>query len=98
MTDQERLNLIRLEENIQKLIGLASTLRKDNDLLRQRLADCEEQLRISMKQRTAAETRNEMLLVAGALAGDENGVKYAKSRIDELIKEVDRCISLIKTE
>lgn len=98
MTNQERLNLIKLEDNINKMMNLIRHLEEEKSLLNQRLVECENSLEVWKKRYQEAERLNKMLQTAQTLSGDMSGVANAKAHIKELIKEVDKCIALIKTE
>ena len=39
--------------------------------------------------------KNELLKMAGSLAGDESQVSEAKLKINELVREIDKCIALL---
>lgn len=98
MTDRERWSLAKLSENIQKLKAMVIALEGENASLRQTLNDREQQLADAARLHSEVEDKNRKLLVARSLMGDAEGMQQAKVRLGALIKEVEKCISLIKTE
>lgn len=95
MPDQslEELNLLnkKLDELLLRYIGLRNEneeLKKINGELRIELSEKEEQI-LLLKE------RNERTKISGALLGSGENAVEAKKKINELVREIDRCVALL---
>lgn len=70
-------------------------LSEHKDSLEQRMQGLEEKLRASQAENDRLSEELERMQMSQALSntGQDNGV--AKRRIDEMVKEIDRCIALL---
>lgn len=98
MTDREQLNLLRLDGNIRKLMGLVRAQQDEIESLRKTILCQENQLKEFDELLKIAETKNRTLLTAKALSAEDKEVKDAKARLAKLIRDVDKCIALLETE
>lgn len=72
----------------KKLLTENSTLKNDISSLKATINQKEEQL-IKLKK------ENEVLSIAKTLSGDGGSNKEVKLKINELVREIDKCISLL---
>ncbi len=79
-------DLIELcEERKRKILELESLLTKKDEALQQALGQIRE-----------LTTKCDNLLTARVVSVSENDVKNAKMRLSKLVREVDKCIALLK--
>lgn len=88
--------LENLHRNFEKLIALYEASRDENISLRSRLetaeADCG-----ALKERIAElERQIDNLKLAEAFLIPADGTGQARQKVDTLIKEIDKCISLLE--
>jgi len=81
------------------LLQLCEALQEENDLLRMEV----EALRVASERSRQLEERTGTMLVARSLAGSDEGLAKAnekkldtKQKIDDFVREIDRCIGLLK--
>ena len=89
----EELNLLnkKLDELLDRYNDLKiqnSELKIENEDLRQKLQENIEKIRI-------LETRYERVKLSGALTGGGENATEAKRKINELVREIDRCVALL---
>ena len=84
-----------VRQNISQLIALYEAERERSRGLEQQREDLESRLAASQKQIVQLEEQMEILKLRGAFGGGKNTA--AKETIDSLIKEIDKCISLLKS-
>ena len=85
-----------IQKNFESLIALYESEREANIGLRSRLAACEASNETCRKQITELERQVENLKLAEAFLTPTGSSDSAKERIDRLIKEIDKCISLLE--
>lgn len=96
MTEREVSHLINsLQSKVEKLIIQHKKskedmrqLRDENDFLRNQLTDKKEKLK-------ELEERNKVLKLAKSLGGDEGKTTELKLKINEMVREIDKCIALV---
>jgi chromosome segregation ATPase len=95
MSDQglEELTLLnkKLEELFEKYNDLRiknKDLTKENDTLKRYLQERDEKVK-------ELEIKYERIKISGALMGEGEGAVEAKQKINELVREIDRCVALL---
>lgn len=89
--------LASLKQNFEKLIALYETEKKKSADLELRLQESEKAADAYKKQIIELERQIENLKLAEAFnAPREGSARGAKEKIDQLIKEIDKCISLLE--
>jgi chromosome segregation ATPase len=95
MSDQglEELTLLnnKLEELFERYDDLRTknrALTKENDTLKRYLQERDEKVK-------ELEIKYERIKISGALMGDGEGAVEAKQKINELVREIDRCVALL---
>ena len=85
-----------IQQNFERIIALYEGEREANAGLRSRLAASEASNDTYRKQITELERQVENLRLAEAFLTPTGSSDEAKERIDRLIKEIDKCISLLE--
>ena len=94
MTETETLTA-ELRSKVQKLINLHERLQKDHEKLRQEDAKLQEQSESLMHQVKDLEEKNKVLKMAQNISGSDQNSRDMKLKINEYIREIDRCLALI---
>lgn len=85
-----------LHKNFERLIALYEGAREENESLRARLAESEAAGEAFRKQIAELERQVENLKLAEAFLAPADGSPEARHKVDKLIKEIDKCISLLE--
>ena len=85
-----------IQKNFERLIALYETEKETCEGLRTKLAQSEASNDAYRKQITELEKQIENLRLAEAFLTPSGNAEGAKERIDKLIKEINRCISLLE--
>ena len=95
MSDQglEELTLLnnKLDKLFERYDGLRTKnrdLTKENDTLKRYIQERNEKIK-------ELEIKYERIKISGALMGDGEVAIVAKQRINELVREIDRCVALL---
>ena len=88
--------LEEIQKNFERVIALYEGEREANAGLRARLAESETANESYRKQITELERQIENLRLAEAFLTPTGSSDAAKDRINKLIKEIDKCISLLE--
>jgi hypothetical protein len=92
----ENDELVRvLRSNIQNLINLYKKEREENTQLSEKNSEFSEKLRIKEKECAELELKYNTLRMAKMLVGKEDDALQAKSRVNGIVREIDRCIALL---
>lgn len=81
----------KLDELLNRYIELRTEckeLRHGNEILKGRIKDREEQIK-------ELEIKYERVKISGALLGEGENAMEAKKKITELVREIDRCVTLL---
>lgn len=100
MTEEESLELERLEVNARRLVGIISDLGGTLQKLRADLRSREEEISILRSELQLARQQEATHSLASALQGldSERSRDDARALLDEIISEVDRCIRQLSAE
>ena len=85
-----------IKKNIERLIALYEAEKVENGKLRSRIAQQDAALGAYKEQITGLEEQIETLKLSQAFIAGGNSTSAAKDKIDRMIKEIDRCISLLE--
>lgn len=88
--------LEEIRGNIKKLISLYEDVKAENVKLREDLQISREREESQRKQIDELEKQVDNLKLIGAFTADENNNDAAKQKIDKLIRDIDKCISLLE--
>lgn len=89
MTPEEEIILKRFETRVRQLILQYQDVKQENELLRQQVNTLKQDLENSQKDYTN-------LKMARMIDISDQDMKDAKGRLSKLIREIDKCIALLK--
>jgi chromosome segregation ATPase len=89
----ERLERIRRQ--VEGLLAERARLQRELDQARQRIWELEQALDLSKNERFELEETNKMLKLAKVLKPESSDKKAMKLKINELVREIDRCIDIL---
>jgi len=81
-----------LEDKLEKLLETFKFLRDENEFLRQKLAELENQLVESKQQLETKEKDFQLLKIAKTIEGSNESTRETKLKINALIRDIDKCI------
>jgi archaellum component FlaC len=84
-----------LKEGLNKIQRNMNRLKQDNDQLRKKLSDAETALKEKSEKLSDLEREYERLKLAKALVSKSGDKAEMKFRVNELVKEIDKCIALL---
>lgn len=96
--NQNEQNFMRLEQGVRRLATAYKDIIKEKETLEKEVEALNKKLSVMQTEAVAMKSDNDRLKVASALLGDENHRRLMKVRVNRLIKELDHCISQIKTD
>lgn len=85
-----------IKSRIEKLIARYEAVRAENERLHAELETCKAENDSYRKQMTELGQEIDTLKLTEAFMAGGNTPSIAKERIDKIIKEIDRCISLLE--
>ena len=88
--------LEQVKQNIKRLIAAYEAEKMERTRLQSALDQAMTQNETYRKQITELERQIDNLKLAEALKADGNGSEEAKKKINSLMKEIDRCITLME--
>jgi predicted nucleic acid-binding Zn-ribbon protein len=95
MTGQGYEELIILNRKLDELFNRYNNLRSELGNLR----NVNEELKVDLHERDARikelELKYERVKLSGALLGEGENATEAKRKINELVREIDRCVALL---
>ena len=96
MTNQGQDILTKLEARIRQLIRQDENLREQIRNLESQIAQRDEHAKELVRQREEAEADYANLKVARMLELSDSDTRSARQRLNHLVREVDKCIALLK--
>lgn len=96
MTNQGQDILTKLEARIRQLIRQDENLREQIRNLESQIAQRDEYAKELVRQREEAEANYANLKVARMLELSDSDTRSARQRLNHLVREVDKCIALLK--
>ena len=96
MTDEGKQLLNTFETRLRHLIYLHEQQRRENAELKRQIAEQEETRRKMQADYDELNRRYNDLKTATAISLDGSDVKETKQRLTKLVREVDKCIALLK--
>lgn len=87
--------IVRLEEKIDLLIERYRAEKEDNNMLRGQISQLSDQLNHSSVTYSTLEDEFDKLKMAKTLEASTEDVKQTKLRINQIVREIDKCIALL---
>lgn len=88
--------LEEIKANIERLIAAYESVKVENAALRTEVSQYKEQIEDHRKHISELEKQIDNLKLTGAFLGRDGNRAEARAKIEKMIKEIDRCISLIE--
>ncbi len=95
MNEEYNRLILRMKENIQKLILLYTKEKEKNKELSKEVKHISNELNIYINKNKEVEKKYENLKLAKALDGINGEDKEAKLKLNKIIREIDNCIALL---
>jgi chromosome segregation ATPase len=95
MSDQGYEELTLLNKKLEDLFERYNNLRTKNVELKNENESIKHLLQERNDKIKELETKYERIKISGALMGDGGSAVEAKKKINELVREIDRCVALL---
>ena len=95
MTERETLLLREFKERLDQMIGLHQKMKAERQILKEEKMRLEEQVNLLTISNQDLSKKVEDLKFAKSLAGGNEDSHEAKIKINRLVREIDKCISLL---
>ena len=95
MSDQGYEELTLLNKKLEELFERYNNLRTKNVELKSENESIKNLLQERNEKIKELETKYERIKISGALVGEGENAAEAKKKINELVREIDRCVALI---
>ncbi len=87
--------LKQLGNKVEKLVNLHEQLLDENKRLKLIQNQLTEEINRCHRQIADLEDKNKMIKLAGAVSGSDQNTRDIKLKINEYIREIDKCLALI---
>ena len=95
MTERETLLLREFKERLDQMIGLHQKMKAERQILKEERVRLEEQVNLLTISNQDLSKKVEDLKFAKSLVGGNEDSHEAKIKINRLVREIDKCISLL---
>ena len=85
----------RLQNKLERLVSKHQEVKSANNQLKAKLLSLKEQLKKEQKIVSELKDKNKILKLSASLHGEEHDTEAARQRINELMREIDKCIALL---
>lgn len=97
MTEKDEKLLADFESKMRRLMFLCDTLREENVRLKQELTGKNKIIESLTMQVGELKTKYDNLKFVKSLSsGNRDEIEFTKKRLSELVRDVDKCIALLK--
>ena len=96
MTEEDKKLLSTFEARLRHFMYLHDELTRENARLKQLLAEKDEEIKQVENSRKELEAMYTNLKMARTISIHDNDIKDTKQRLSKLVREVDKCIALLK--
>ena len=98
--DNDRMDLhaelVFIRQNLERLIRQNKQLTADNSDLREKLQQLQRQKQAMEQDIEVLESQKKILKIAKGLESNPKAKQEAKLKVNEFIKEIDKCIALLQ--
>ncbi|WP_302996193.1 hypothetical protein [Coprobacter fastidiosus] len=95
MTDNPKRVLDTLRAHMQELMRRCNVLKREKEELEKRIEEQESTIATLRRDLDEMSIKYKDLLTAKGLALGESDIKAARNRFGKLVREIDKCISLL---
>ena len=85
----------RLQNKLERLVSKYQEVNSANLQLKEKLLSLQEQFEKEQKSVSELKEKNKILKLSVSLHGEEQDTNAARQRINELVREIDKCIALL---
>lgn len=85
----------RLQNKLERLVVKHEDVKSVNQQLKEKLLSLQQKLENEQKNVSELKDKNKILKLSASLKGEEQDAKAARERINELVREIDKCIALL---
>lgn len=96
MTDENNKLLVDLEVRIKQVLFLCDSLKEENSRLKSEVTTRQKQLDLALKDLEQLKAKYDGLKTARTITAASVDVDTAKLKLSTLVREVDKCINLLK--
>lgn len=96
MSDENNKLLVDLEVRIKQVMFLCDSLKEENVRLKKEIQTRQNQIDETVKDLQQLKTRYDGLKIARTITAASVDVDAAKLKLSKLVREVDKCINLLK--
>mgnify|MGYP001012651252 FL=1 len=96
MSDENNKLLVDLEVRIKQVMFLCDSLKDENERLKTEIRSRQKQIDETVKDLQQLKTRYDGLKIARTITAATVDVETAKLKLSKLVREVDKCINLLK--
>lgn len=84
-----------INERISQVLKEIQSVKEENVYLNKALVQSRNEIDSERESNKALQSELDAIKMANAISGDEPVDKHARSKINEMVKEIDRCIALM---
>jgi hypothetical protein len=95
MTEEQSRLLYAFEDRVRRVMAACEDLKRENGDLKLRVRELEESRKELEEGNRRMKVKYDNLKMARIISVKQDDLKGAKSRLSQLVKEVDRCIALL---
>jgi cell division septum initiation protein DivIVA len=95
MSEQGYEELVLLNRKIDDLLKVYSILKEENKDLKSRNESLKREVQEKEARMKELEMKYDRIKLSGAILGEGENATEAKRRINELMREIDKCIALL---
>tara|TARA_B110000467_G_scaffold142232_1_gene143528 strand:- start:23 stop:304 length:282 start_codon:yes stop_codon:yes gene_type:complete len=85
----------RLQHKLEKLVAKHEDVKGANVRLTDQMTQLRQQLDTQQESVQELEDKNKILKLSASLHGEEQDTQAARKKINELVREIDKCIALL---
>lgn len=98
MTEEEKLSIKSFEARIQQLIASYCALKKENEHLLSSIEQKDMEIRSLKAINEQVKTDYDNLKIAKMISVSDSDLKEAKQKISNMVRNVNKCISILSAE
>ena len=95
MTNEDRLLLNELRNNINRLFQQFNEIETSKKLLAEEVNDLKQEISRLRNDKEALGRKNENLKIANLMLAGSDENNLAKKRLNTIVREIDKCIALL---
>lgn len=96
MTDEKNKLLVDLEVRIKQVLFLCDSLKSENITLKTEILSRQKEIDAATEELKQLKTKYDSLKMARTITAASADVDIAKMKLSKMVREVDKCINLLK--